>query len=1004
MANDNLVRAILELDLEHQKLDNGLMETVKQFGKVSDVLEDQKKKLQSLIDQEAKLIEARNKNNNPTLIAKYNSKIEETQKQIKALRSEQDKLTASTKSNTKEADNLGKSLKNAFTSTQLIAMRKELKDLGIEFSSVSKGAKDFLKDTKAGVDTSTDAFKKLKEEIHKAKIELAEAFKGGNQAQIELASQKLGKLKNDFKDLSEAAKTFETSSKFTQISKSLGNIVTSIVSMDFEKSSKQAKTLLEISKSLTFADAVKGVGDLGSTLFNLGKSLLINPIFILGATVYAIWKSFDSFNESAKRTEEILKGIDAAIRQINEDTQNLIRTNRDLALQNQIDAGQVAKVNGEKLKAQNRFKDEYLAIVKKTLDAQKKLNEDADKAREDDGFKGTKRIFEALGGETDLTKAQKDGLKQIQEAHNKEILELEKKFGLENSKILIDEANEQEKKRKEANDKLRAFLEAEFNLRSGLKKRLSDLEKEDTTFNISNREGSGTNKQLAAEFQLKKQILFEETQTEIAELNKQREAAKKEGLLTADLKKKFLADEILINKIAAQQLINLNQQKQLAIINNDIKLGQEAIDRKKANEELLLTELTDSEVNIANQRLSIQTEYYNDSIKLAEQDIQKRKALGFDVIAQERALADLRIKAQVDSARGIEELNKLTTDAAIKQNDLKESQADTQLKLQNSRHSTELDSELKFEQDKLAILEAGGKAYIDEAKRQADKVALLEKEAIKQRRLENISYYEQISQAAISATNKILDTKIREIDQQSTLQQKRVDEAKGIAGQGNAELLELEKERLDNLNKEKEKFVRAQQALAAIELISNTAIAVSKAAAEGGAAAGITIAAALLALVAGLASARSIASQAAFYDGGYTGDGNPRDVSMALGPKNYTYHKGEFVFDHEKTGKYRDIFQGIHQGKIDLAQWQDKVMSFDYLTKLNSMNTQVPMFMPPQVVNNTVEIRELKGQMDILIQVVKGQKTDIHLDKHGFWASLKGISDRDNFLKDNAKA
>ena len=32
-----------------------------------------------------------------------------------------------------------------------------------------------------------------------------------------------------------------------------------------------------------------------------------------------------------------------------------------------------------------------------------------------------------------------------------------------------------------------------------------------------------------------------------------------------------------------------------------------------------------------------------------------------------------------------------------------------------------------------------------------------------------------------------------------------------------------------------------------------------------------------------------------FFKGGYTGDGNPRDVSVQLGKKNYTYHKGEYV-------------------------------------------------------------------------------------------------------------
>lgn len=36
-----------------------------------------------------------------------------------------------------------------------------------------------------------------------------------------------------------------------------------------------------------------------------------------------------------------------------------------------------------------------------------------------------------------------------------------------------------------------------------------------------------------------------------------------------------------------------------------------------------------------------------------------------------------------------------------------------------------------------------------------------------------------------------------------------------------------------------------------------------------------------------------------FYDGGYTGDGDPRSVSTAVGRKPYTYHKREYVIDHK---------------------------------------------------------------------------------------------------------
>lgn len=971
MANENLFRAILELDVEFSKTSKGLDEVAKQYGKVNDIAEKNRLKLQELANDEAKILEARSKSNNPSVLVRYNNELKNVQGQIKTLTAEQNKLTQAEKNSAKEADNLNKSLKNAFTTTQLQAMKKELKALGVEFSSVSSGAKQFLKDSQ-NIGKSTDAFRALKLEIKAAKSELALAFASGNQAAIQKASEKVDDLKDSLKQLN------QTGSNLERLPQLFGDITRNIFSLDFARANAQSKQLLATTKSITFAEAAGGIKDLGSTLLNLGKSLLLNPIFLLAGTIIAIIANFDKLKASGGAIGTIFRGIGNiisgavdlffkltdAVGLTTEGFDNLneaILKNSKLLLEQQqkvadrqIAIAKAAGLNTDKLeKEQLRSSIKNLQVQLGTFESRKKAH--------------TILTDEEKKEELDIANAildAKNKIVEIDTAANKKRLDDAKKY---------------------ANDALKVFED--------LEKRIRDEKTRTAEFNIKNNFGEGSKAQLNEAFALRKQL---EKQA-FSELEK---ASLKDLKTKADIEKA----KALLTELRTKQEINFEKDKSLAVVNLENEIGKQRIERAQQNELLLLEQSEDSELGIARQRLLIQTDYYDQSLKLAEQDIEKRKALGFDTTAQEKALADLRIKAQTESIKGLNELNKTETDAAVKQNALVESQTETQLRLRNRRNSTILANELKFEQDKLDILRQGGKAYEQEAKNQADKVALLEKETNKARRLENIGYYEQLSQAAIQATRVILDTKIKEIETQTNLQQKRVDEAKGIADQGNAELLELEKERLDNLNKEKEKFVRAQQALAAIELISNTAIAVSKAAAEGGAAAGITIAAALLALVAGLASARSIASQAAFYDGGYTGDGNPRETSTALGRKNYTYHKGEFVFDHEKTGKYRDIFEAIHKDKIDLGEMYDKATMFDYFKNLTSMNTGVPVFMPPSVVNNTVEINELKSQMEILISAVKGQQTSVSLDKRGFAMSLKGVVDRDNFLSKEAKA
>jgi len=265
--------------------------------------------------------------------------------------------------------------------------------------------------------------------------------------------------------------------------------------------------------------------------------------------------------------------------------------------------------------------------------------------------------------------------------------------------------------------------------------------------------------------------------------------------------------------------------------------------------------------------------------------------------------------------------------------------------------------------------------------------------------LKQIGYYAQLQQAIINALQKLIAMKIAETDSYISQQEKRVAATKEIADRGNAQVLELEQKRLDDLNKQKEKYVRQQQSLAAVEIVANTAIAVAKAAAEGGPAAGVTIAAALIALIAGLASARSIASQAAYYEGGYTGDGNPREQSTAVGKRPYIYHKAEFVMDHKKTRQFRDIFEDIHGGKIDLKEWKQKVQMFD---NLQAFSTHGNLHAAPQI-TNVIQLKSLEGKLDTLNQSFQSLKLGLHVDEDGFTTFVSKRIERSNFVKSLAK-
>jgi DNA repair exonuclease SbcCD ATPase subunit len=201
----------------------------------------------------------------------------------------------------------------------------------------------------------------------------------------------------------------------------------------------------------------------------------------------------------------------------------------------------------------------------------------------------------------------------------------------------------------------------------------------------------------------------------------------------------------------------------------------------------------------------------------------------------------------------------------------------------------------------------------DKANGITKKGAELETDASEKKNQEILKGIEDVTKATIDLINQVIDARIKETEVAINGQEKRVERAKAIAEKGNAEILQLEEERLDKLTKQRAKFVRAQQALALIELVTNSAVAIAKAAAEGGAAAPFTIAATLIALASGFIAAKAQAQSAAagFAEGGFTGHGGKYEPAGVV-------HKGEFVFNNEKTKKFRSLFEDIHKGRNPL--------------------------------------------------------------------------------------
>ena len=394
------------------------------------------------------------------------------------------------------------------------------------------------------------------------------------------------------------------------------------------------------------------------------------------------------------------------------------------------------------------------------------------------------------------------------------------------------------------------------------------------------------------------QINFIDPETIDEEVDKLRQAADQQKIIAANV----IADRVKKAKEAGQlgaeeeKLFALILKEQLLQIEEKFEEDKSDLQTKaakKRKQDLFDIETTEQEIEFTETELDdfkkIQEEkkkVKKEFVEAAKKEDREAAAERFNELAAQerasiRAQAEFKIQ-QIKRERDFELLNAALT---AEQRILIERQADLEiLKIRNKLT------------DDIQTLQTESTEFTKETKED-------EKEAI----IEGIG---EVLSATKELIDQIIQLQIEEVDNAISAQEKRVEAATKLAEQGNAELLEAEEKRLEELNKKKAKFVRTQQALAAVELVVNSVVAISKAAAEGGAAAPFTIAATLIALATGLVAAKAQAQAAAggFASGGYTGDGGKYEPAGVV-------HKGEFVMTKEQTKRFRPYFEEIHKGR-----------------------------------------------------------------------------------------
>lgn len=252
----------------------------------------------------------------------------------------------------------------------------------------------------------------------------------------------------------------------------------------------------------------------------------------------------------------------------------------------------------------------------------------------------------------------------------------------------------------------------------------------------------------------------------------------------------------------------------------------------------------------------------------------------------------------------------------------------------------------------------------------------------KKKLLEVVQAYQDVSDAALQAASTIVSSLQASADKEIEIRQKRVDRAKEIADRGNAEALQAEEERLNQLQAKQERFARLQLGINNLLTLSNAITAVAKAAAEGGAFAPATIAAVIAALAAGFATVRGFSQDLPGFAEGvvdYQGKGTSKSDSNTV-----RISRHESIMTAAATAAHRPVLEAMNRGeRFDIMQ----VGGLKMLVPRE--NGVVPI--QPGGQGGFSDKRIADKLDDVKDAIEEQQPTTLHIDRRGIVAIVQQV-------------
>jgi hypothetical protein len=162
---------------------------------------------------------------------------------------------------------------------------QNLKELNVQINAtdaaINQGAQAF-ENVAAAEEQVVTSSKSLKAQLRELQAQLA-ATDPDSAKYRELAAA-AGELKDQISDAAQAVGT-QAGGAFEKVGGSLGLVTSRIASLDFTGAAEGAKLLAQNITDIKPGDISKGISSIGSAFASVGKALLTNPIFLIGAAI-----------------------------------------------------------------------------------------------------------------------------------------------------------------------------------------------------------------------------------------------------------------------------------------------------------------------------------------------------------------------------------------------------------------------------------------------------------------------------------------------------------------------------------------------------------------------------------------------------------------------------------------------------------------------------------------------------------------------------------------------